>query len=61
MHTWFALTRSPAAHSRAELETYSPSPGFKSVARLGSSAHRIDTHWSVVTTLGVNILGRCPQ
>jgi len=56
MQTWFGVTPSQAARSRAGLETYSPSSGFKSVALFGTWAHRIDTRWSAVTTLGVNTL-----
>ncbi len=56
MQTWFGVTTSQAARSRAGLDSYSPSSGFKSVALFGTWAHRIDASWSAVTTLGVNTL-----
>jgi outer membrane protein len=56
MQTWFGVTPSQAARSRAGLDAYSPSSGFKSVALYGTWAHRLDARWSAVTTLGVNTL-----
>ncbi|MGR4897374.1 MipA/OmpV family protein [Stenotrophomonas sp. LARHCG68] len=56
MQTWFGVTPSQAARSRAGLEAYSPTSGFKSVALFGTWVHRIDARWSAVTTLAVNTL-----
>lgn len=56
MQTWFGVTPSQAARSRAGLDAYSPSSGFKSVALYGTWAHRLDARWSALTTLGVNTL-----
>ncbi|WZB76238.1 MipA/OmpV family protein [Achromobacter insuavis] len=56
MQTWYGVTSSQAASSRAGLSTYSPSSGFKSAALFTSWSYRINPSWSTITTLGVNTL-----
>ena len=56
MQTWYGVTSSQAASSRAGLSTYSPSSGFKSAALFTTWSYRINPSWSTITTLGVNTL-----
>lgn len=56
MQTWYGVTSSQAASSRAGLSTYSPSSGFKSAALFATWSYRINPSWSTITTLGVNTL-----
>ena len=56
MQTWYGVTSSQAASSRAGLSTYSPGSGFKSAALFATWSYRINPSWSTITTLGVNTL-----
>lgn len=56
MQTWYGVTSSQAASSRAGLSTYSPGSGFKSAALFTTWSYRINPSWSTITTLGVNTL-----
>lgn len=56
MQTWFGVTPSQAARSRAGLDTYSASSGFKSVSVFGTWTHNFNDRWAAVTTLGVSTL-----
>lgn len=56
MQTWYGVTSSQAARSRAGLSTYSPSAGFKSAALFTTWSYRITPTWSTVSTIGVSTL-----
>jgi len=56
MQTWYGVTSSQAARSKAGLSTYSPSSGFKSAALFTTWSYRIDPSWSTVATVGVSTL-----
>lgn len=56
MNTWFGVSRSNAARSRAGLEAYSPSAGFKSAALTTTWTYRFNKSWMTSTTIGVKTL-----
>lgn len=56
MQTWYGVTSSQAAKSRAGLKEYSASSGFKSVALFSTWSYRFTPSWSAVTTVGVSSL-----
>lgn len=56
MQTWYGVTSSQAARSRAGLSTYSPSSGFKSAALFTTWSYRINPSWSTISTIGVSTL-----
>ncbi|AZY48282.1 MipA/OmpV family protein [Bordetella avium] len=58
MQTWFGVTSSQAAKSRAGLSTYSPSSGFKSASLFSNWVYRLNSSWSTITTVGLtSVLG----